>query len=211
VKEGQKTRPNQIEVIAKESTSNMTFPLVFLAFMSIAAGYVGLPNSVFGSGVHVFEGFLDKTFEPALAQKTLQNIPAELDGSTTILLLVISGIVALSGVGIAYLMYHRNRQTAPLRARQLAGPLYPISKNKWYFDEIYDWLLVKSGLAFEKGLWLFDRYVIDGAVNGTGWLTRFSARYLRKTQTGFVGNYALYMILGLVGVVGLFYLINGIK
>ena len=54
-------------------------------------------------------------------------------------------------------------------------------------------------------LWFFDRTVIDGAVNGTGWLTRQSAGQLRKAQTGFVGNYALIMAVGLVAIVAIFY------
>lgn len=206
VREGQKTQANQIEVIAKESTPNMTLPLVFLAFMSVAAGYVGLPNAVFGNGANQFEKFMEPTFEPALAQ-----VAAKDTGGTTILLLVLSGIIALTGVTIAWFMYHKNRKTAPFTAGRIAGPLYAFSKNKWYFDELYDLILVKAGLASEKGFWMFDRYVIDGAVNGTGWLTRTSARYLRKVQTGFVGNYALYITIGLVAVIGLFYAINGIK
>ncbi|NWJ97346.1 MAG: NADH-quinone oxidoreductase subunit L [Chloroflexi bacterium] len=205
VAQGRKTKPNQVEVIAKESTKNMTFPLVFLGFMSIAAGYVGLPRSIFG-GLSVFDSFLEATFEPAFAQVA----PKETSAWLTVILLILSGAIALTGVAIAYYMYHQNRDVAPYRARRIAGPLYTISKNKWYFDEAYDLLLVKSGLLFERSLWLFDRYVIDGAVNGTGWVTRQSANYLRKVQTGFVGNYALYITIGLVGVIGLFYLINGI-
>jgi NADH-quinone oxidoreductase subunit L len=207
VAEGRKTRENQIEVAVKESTPNMTFPLLFLAFMSIAAGYVGLPPAIVGNGNNLFDRFMEPTFEPAFAagKRVTEN------EGTVIVLLIVSAIVSIAGVTIAWLMYHRNRRTAPYRAGQIAGPLYAFSKNKWYFDELYNWVLVKGGLAFEKGLWAFDRYVIDGAVNGTGWLTRFSARYLRKVQTGFVGNYALYITLGLVAVVALFFAINGIR
>ncbi len=206
VPEGQKTRGNQVEVIAHESSRNMTFPLVFLAFMSIAAGYVGLPQAIFGQGANLFEKFMEPTFEPAFAQAAPKDT-----GDATILLLVLSGLVALTGVGVAFVMYHRNRRTAPIRAGQLSGPLYAISRNKWYFDEAYNLILVKGGLAFEKGVWAFDRYVIDGAVNGTGFLTGFVSQKLRKVQTGFVSNYALYITVGLVAVIGLFYAINGIK
>ena len=207
VQEGQKTQPNQVEVVAQESKPNMTLPLVFLGFMSIAAGYVGLPKSIFGKDVSLFDQFLEPTFEPAFAQVA----PVDTDASLTILLLAVSGIVAVSGVAIAWFMYHKNRNTLPIRAGQLTGPLYYFSFHKWYFDEAYNILLVKAGLLSEKGFWLFDRYAIDGAVNGTGWLTRQSARYLRKVQTGFVSNYALYITVGLVLVVGIFYVINGFK
>ncbi len=207
VKEGEKTRDNQVEVIAKESTPNMTLPLVFLGFMSIAAGYIGLPASIFGKDANLFEHFMEPTFEPAFAQAA----PKETEAGLTVVLLALSGLIALIGVAIAFVMYHRNRRTAPIRAGQIAGPLYAFSKNKWYFDEVYNLLLVRAGLASEKGFWMFDRYVIDGAVNGTGWLTRSSAKVLRKVQTGFVGNYALYMFIGLVAVIGIFFAVNGIK
>lgn len=191
----------------KENPFSMTLPLVFLAFMSIAAGYVGLPNAIFGNGANLFESFLDGAFEPALAVKPTPEGSA----STISILLVISGIVAIAGVTLAWFMYHRNRSSAPLTAGRLAGPLYPISYHKWYWDEAYDLLLVKAGLMWMKGLSLFDKYVIDGAVNAVGWLTRQSAAQLRKVQTGFFGNYALYMAIGLVIIVAIFYFTNGIK
>jgi NADH-quinone oxidoreductase subunit L len=185
----------------------MTIPLLFLAVMSIAAGYVGLPNAIFGAGANVFEGFVDGAFEPALAVK---GVP-EQSFSEVLLLLVVSGIVASTGVFVAWLMYHRRRATAPLLAGKLSGPLYPISKGKWFWEEIYNVLLVRAGLLTMNGLRLFDRYVIDGAVNGVAWLTAQSAQKLRKVQTGFIGNYVLYMAVGLVVIVGLFYFTNGIR
>ncbi len=194
-------------IAVRENPLNMTLPLVFLAFMSIAAGYIGLPTALVGEGNNLFENFLDGSFETALAVKPL---PSE-DSSLTIMLLIFSGIVAIAGVSIAYVMYHRNRNTMPQRLGKLAGPLYAFSRNKWYWDEIYSVLIVQAGLLTMRGLSMFDKYVIDGAVNGVAWLTKQSARQLRKVQTGFVGNYAFYMAIGLVLIVALFYVTNGIK
>jgi NADH:ubiquinone oxidoreductase subunit 5 (subunit L)/multisubunit Na+/H+ antiporter MnhA subunit len=188
-----------------ENPLNMSLPLAFLAFMSIAAGYIGLPGAIFGESP--FEKFLNGSFGTALAVKPL---PHE-DANTTTILLVFSGLVAIAGVAIAYIMYHRNRATLPVRAGRLAGPLYAFSRNKWYWDEVYNIIFVQAGLMTMRGLSLFDKYVIDGAVNGVAWLTRQSARQLRKVQTGFVGNYAFYMAIGLVLIVALFYVTNGIK
>ncbi len=194
-------------IAVRENPLNMSLPLVFLAFMSIAAGYIGLPTALVGEGNNLFENFLDGSFETALAVKPL---PSE-DSSMTILLLVFSGIVAIAGVSIAYIMYHRNRDTMPQRLGKLARPLYAFSRNKWYWDEVYNVLIVQAGLLTMRGLSMFDKYVIDGAVNGVAWLTKQSARQLRKVQTGFVGNYAFYMAIGLVLIVALFYVTNGIK
>ncbi len=191
----------------KENPLNMSLPLVFLAFMSIAAGYVGLPNAVFGAGTNQFEAFLDSAFEPALAVK---GVPVQSSGEV-LTLLIVSGIVALTGVGLAFFMYHLRRPTAPLQAGRVAGPLYAVSRNKWYWDEAYNLVLVQGGLLFMNGLRLFDKYVIDGAVNGVAWLTKQASGQLRKAQTGFFGNYALYMAIGLVLIVAIFYFTNGIK
>lgn len=190
-----------------ESPPNMTLPLVFLAFMSIAAGYVGLPNAIFGKGVNLFEEFIDGSFEPALAVKGLPKQTFE----EVLILLVVSGIVAITGVLIAFVMYHLRRDSLPERVGAVTKPLYVVSRGKWFWDEAYDLLLVKAGLLWMNLLRLFDKYVIDGTVNGVGWLTRQSAGQLRKVQTGFVGNYALYMAIGLIAIVAIFYVTNGIN
>jgi NADH-quinone oxidoreductase subunit L len=56
-------------------------------------------------------------------------------------------------------------------------PLYNTLYHKWYVDEIYDFLFVNGlGKGGGEALGAFDRNVVDGAVNGAGWLTRFSSR-----------------------------------
>jgi len=94
--------------------------------------------------------------------------------------------------------------------------------NKYYVDELYDATAVQGTLGSARGLWGFDRRVVDGAVDGSGWFTRLSAwisgmidRYvvdglvnlvgwsagessygLRRVQTGLIQNYALLMLIG---------------
>ena len=46
--------------------------------------------------------------------------------------------------------------------------------NKYYVDELYDATVISGTMASGRGLWTFDRNVVDGAVNGSGWLTMFS-------------------------------------
>ena len=64
-----------------------------------------------------------------------------------------------------------------IASRARCKPLHTLLYNKWYVDEIYDFLFV-NGLCKGGGLALgaFDRNVVDGGVNGAGWLTRFSAK-----------------------------------
>jgi len=103
-----------------------------------------------------------------------------------------------------------------------AGALHTLLLNKYYVDELYDATAIKGTVAGGRGLWTFDRVVIDGAVDGSGWLTRVSAWgshmfdkhvvdglvnlvgwiaeegsfFVRRLQTGLVQNYALLMVVG---------------
>lgn len=182
----------------------MTYPLAFLAFMSVAAGYVGLPNVIFGNGVNVFEAYLDGSFEPALE---VLKTPTS-DAGTVSILLVVSGLVSITGVAAAWFVYHLRRDSLPQRLGKLSGPLYAFSRNKWYWDEVYNLALVQGGLLGMRGLALFDKYVIDGVVNGVAWVVKQFANVLRKLQTGFVGNYAFIMAVGLILVVLIFFAFN---
>ena len=66
--------------------------------------------------------------------------------------------------------------------------------NKYYVDELYDATVIGGHVAAGRGLWTFDRTVVDGAVNGTGWLTIFSAWFSGLTDRTVVD--------GLVNLVG---------
>jgi NADH-quinone oxidoreductase subunit L len=73
-------------------------------------------------------------------------------------------------------------------------------------DEIYDAIVVRPALGFARFLWTFDATIIDGIVNGLGYLTRGIGRGLRTSESGVVGNYALGMSLGLLAIIGSFLL-----
>ena len=203
---GAVTQPNSpnVAIAVVDGSRSMTTPLIFLAIMSVLAGYLGLPKKIFGDAADLIDNF----FEPVFADTAYkQKAPLYSDFTTTLILLGVSGLIAIAGVTVAYLMYNKRRETAPLAARRMAGPLYNISYRKWYFDEVWNAIIGTGGKAFGKLLWLFDRGVIDGVVNGTGWVTRQTASQMRKLQTGFVANYALFMAVGLVAIVAIFYIV----
>ena len=76
--------------------------------------------------------------------------------------------------------------------------MYRASVNKYYVDDIYQLIFARGGVIVGELLWWFDARVIDGAVNGVGWLARTLGGRLRKVQTGRVENYGLGMAAGLV-------------
>ncbi len=109
-------------------------------------------------------------------------------------------IAMLIGLGLAWLMYIRKPDwPARLAANQPA--LYQFLLNKWYFDEIYDFVFVRPAKWIGRKLWTGgDAAIIDGAINGVAMgiiprLTRFAGR----VQSGYLFHYAFAMVLGIVG------------
>jgi len=141
----------------------------------------------------------------------------------------ISAAVALTGIYVAYWVYQKKDG---LPAKQLAGlfqALYRIVSRKYYVDEFYNavfvagvlragrlasWLdsRIIDGLVdgaawltrrISAGSILLDTRVIDGAVNGIGSTHRAFSRGLRRLQTGFIYNYALSIVIGIVVLISL--------
>ncbi len=116
-------------------------------------------------------------------------------------LLVLSALVAIAGVALAWMVYGRT----PVRAASIGvarNPLHRVLLDKYYVDEIYDALVVTP--IYRLSLWLarvFDPGVIDGIVNGVASVVAGWSRGLRRVQTGFVMNYAFGILLGAVAMV----------
>ncbi|MRX50586.1 NADH-quinone oxidoreductase subunit L [Paracoccus sp. S-4012] len=108
-------------------------------------------------------------------------------------------VAMLLGLLVAWMFYIRDRGAADRLAANLR-PLYEFALNKWYFDEIYDWVFVRSARGIGRLLWRGgDGRVIDGGINGLAmgivpWLTRGAQRL----QSGYIFHYGLAMVLGLV-------------
>lgn len=102
---------------------------------------------------------------------------------------VISSIIALTGIYIAYLLFIKNKFGA-LRGNSSLLSVKKFLANKWYFDELYDFAIVNASIQLSKLLSLFDKYVIDGIVNGSAWLT--------KKGSDFIGNFDKYVVDGIV-------------
>ena len=199
-----------------ESPKIMTVPLMVLAVLSVIGGYIGVPH-VLGGANHIHEFLapvLGGSAEPAKAHAGITLISqawasgGEAGGHSAILelfMMVVSVVIALIGIGIAYLFYVKNPTLPKLLAERWKG-LYKLVFNKYYIDEIYQVLFVNSfkwaGTALWKG---FDELVIDGTVNGIAYLIGWLSGVMRRMQTGLVQNYAFSMIIG--GVVLVIYYI----
>jgi NADH-quinone oxidoreductase subunit L len=107
--------------------------------------------------------------------------------------------VAVIGIAIAYVLYVVDPRL-PVRLASEFRALYLFLLNKWYFDELYDWLFVRPAMMIGGGLWKSgDGAVIDGlGPDGVAAVTRDLARQASRLQTGYLYHYAFAMMIGLV-------------
>ena len=203
-----------------ESPKIMTVPLMVLALLSIIGGYIGVPH-VLGGANHIHE-FLAPVLgggpEPAKAHAGISILSqawasgGEAGGHSAVLeliMMVVSVVIALIGIGIAYLFYVKNPALPKMLAERWKG-LYKLVFNKYYVDELYEILFINSLKNLGTGLWKgFDEFVIDGAINGTAYLIGLLSGAMRKMQTGLVQNYAFSMIVGGI-VLTVYYIVRAI-
>ncbi len=107
-------------------------------------------------------------------------------------------VAMILGLGLAFWFYIVN-PSLPARLAGNMQPMYLFLRNKWYFDEIYDALIVRPLVGIGRLLWKRgDGKVIDGFLNGvaTG-VVPFFTRLAGKAQTGFIFTYAFWMVLGI--------------
>jgi NADH-quinone oxidoreductase subunit L len=118
-------------------------------------------------------------------------------------------VAMAAGFGIAWLYYIKSPWLPEATARSLR-PLYHFLLNKWYFDELYDWLFVRPAKAIGRALWRGgDGATIDGIIDGTAaGVGRVTARVVRL-QSGYVYHYAFAMLIGLAALVTWFMFAGG--
>jgi NADH-quinone oxidoreductase subunit L len=203
-----------------ESPKIMTIPLMVLALLSIIGGWIGIPH-VLGGANHIHE-FLAPVLgggaEPAKAHAGISFLSqAWASGgevgnhaaSLELFMMVVSVVIALIGIGIAYLFYIKNPALPKLLAERWKR-LYKLVFNKYYIDELYEILFINSLKNLGTGLWKgFDDFVIDGTINGIAYLIGWLSGAMRKMQTGLVQNYAFSMIIGGIVLV-VYYIVRGI-
>ena len=144
----------------------------------------------------------------------------------------LSTAVALGGWAIAWVIYGRKPLTVPVDPLEKPlGPVYTLLKNKYYFDELYNAIIIQPSIRlagacarFDRrvidaivnavgalGRWLstwlrkaIDSPIVDGAVNGVGRVTTAFGEFMRATQTGKVQNYLLVAAVTIVLLLALF-------
>ncbi|WP_250124108.1 NAD(P)H-quinone oxidoreductase subunit 5 [Chroococcidiopsis sp. CCMEE 29] len=178
-----------------ESPWTMTLPLITLAIPSILIGLVGTPFA------NYFEEFIHPPSETIVE---IVEKAGEFDPTEFFILGGSSVGIALIGITLASLMY-LGRKINPAAIAAKVKPLYELSLNKWYFDDIYYRVFVLGSRRLARQVMEVDYRVVDGAVNLTGFFTLVSGEGLKYLENGRAQFYALIIfgaVLGLVIVFG---------
>jgi NADH-quinone oxidoreductase subunit L len=178
---------------AHESSKVMLIPLALLAFGSIFAGYPFL--SIFtGHGADVFFGTSLKLGTADTIFEEAEKLPLYISLAPTYMM--VGGFLA------AYLFYIR-RPDLPAALARDQRILYEFLLNKWYFDEIYDLLLVRPALWLGRLLWKGgDGFLIDGfGPDGVSARVLDVTRNVIRLQTGYLYHYAFAMLIGIAALV----------
>jgi NADH-quinone oxidoreductase subunit L len=234
-----------------ESPNAMTYPLMALAVGALVAGFVGISPAICCNSV--IEHFLEPSFtahaeasaeagaavtpgapaEAPAAEAEQAGSGPEVSRAAELGLMLFSVLVAVAGIWTAYRFYVVAPEIAEHLKARWAGP-HAVLSNKYYVDELYNATFVNGTMASAFGLWTFDRRVVDGAVNGSGWFTVFASwisslidKYIvdgavnlvgrsaeessfvfRRVQTGLIQNYALLMLFGVFAFVSIYLLVR---
>jgi NADH-quinone oxidoreductase subunit L len=219
---------HDVEHHIHESPRSMLIPLVILAALSIAGGWLSWPE-IFG-GNSRFVRFLEPIIAvPHLARPEPTHGPGSPHGEIYLMLLS-EGLVVL-GILFAWYLYIKRTELPEKIARSLGG-FYRLVYHKYYVDQLYDAMFVNRAKDLGLALGAFDTVVINGAgVNGAGWLTRFISKLsmwwdtwivdgsirlgsrivwlfsypVRLIQDGLVQSYMLLIVVGLIGFLGYYF------
>ena len=173
-----------------ESPLVMTIPLAVLAIGALIAGFVG------EKWLEMSElTFWHKSIYIDISHKSLEN--AHNVAGWVKLLPSLAGIIGVALAYLFYLLYPR----LPQVIANLIKPLYLLSYNKYYFDQIYNKILVKPLFCLSKLLWQkIDVNLIDNlGPNGLAALSNKMAIITNRLQSGFIYHYSLVMLVSLVG------------
>ena len=172
---GTENKELHAEHVPHESPLAMTFPLMFLAAITIVCGWLLPFGHLVSSNGHAYDIHLD-------TQVAVTSI-----------------IVALVAIVLATWMYARDRQpVADMLARRFST-LHRAAYKRFYMDEI--WLFITKKIIFRcvsTPLAWFDRHVIDQFMNFMAWATNASGESVQPIQSGKVQSYAIWFLGGIV-------------
>ncbi len=175
----------------------MKVAMSILAVGAVGAGLVQIPE---------VDDVITKFLEPTFAGSSLYTVHTR-DG-LLVFGLILGTVLGLSGIAIAWRIWVKQPSIA-VTARERFKPLYTLFVNKWYFDELIDWLVVRPAAAAGRfANTTFERVFVDGAlIGGATSLVKAGSASVRAIQTGLLRYYAALVVLG-VAALGFYFLLQ---
>jgi NADH-quinone oxidoreductase subunit L len=183
-----------------ESPWTMTVPLIVLAVLAFAGGYVGVPHVLGGPWHPVLDlhGFLYQAVGhgEALFVNRFGGYTMAIVG------MGVAICIAIGGAGTAW-MFYGSPSDFPAKIVQALGRVYTLVANKYYVDELYDALIVRplrwTGIVCHQ---IVDVFLIDQVlVQGTASVAEFGGSVLKQFQNGDVQRYAAFIVFGVALIV----------
>jgi len=156
----------------------MTWPIIFLTIPTVFAGLLE-------------HFFIAEVIPPHFAETGHFAHPGWLPWLAT--------LAAVIGIGGAWLLYGKGKTEAAARLKSMFGPAYTVVSNKFYIDEL--WLFITHKIIFAciaAPIKWFDRKVVDGSMNLTGWLLQVGGKGVRLAQNGQLQFYLGATVLGVI-------------
>jgi NADH-quinone oxidoreductase subunit L len=182
-----------------ESPMTMWGPLVLLSVGAVFAGWL-LHDMFIGDGQIAY-------WQGAIFNGPNNHVLEQIE-RTPLLIGLLPTATGLCGIALAYWFYMFS-PGIPVRLAEQFRPVYLFLLNKWYFDELYDFLFVRPAVWLARELWqVGDVTIIDGVPNGLASLAEDGSKAAVRIQTGSIAVYAFTMLIGLVGLVTAFLVIR---
>ncbi len=175
-----------------ESTGFMTVPLMALALLSAAGGFIGVPEVLGGSNrVHEF-------LTPVFAKSESLRTPGHLDHTTEYALMATVTVLTLVVILIAYVLYV-SKNKVPVAEEAPLRPVHRLVYKKYFIDELYQSLVVDPLYRISSLLeGMIERLGIDRLVNQVGGTIVEGSDVMRRLQTGNIGFYIFAMVIGII-------------
>lgn len=187
----------------------MIVPLILLAFGAFFAGYLNWPAEKLGEFLHESPS-LTLSHQVAIERYGEENVVASGMGAEEKnqevakresthhrYMMLVSGVIALTGIGLAYQMHLKDRAAGDRLAARFGG-LTHLLEGKYWVDEVYQGMIVEPLRKLGRVFFLVDRIVVDGVVWVIGFIPQASGWTLKvTTQRGYLQGYAAAMLFGI--------------
>jgi len=198
--EGEPRWPHADKLHPHESPFSMTMPLWVLAGLSIVGGFLGIPAVIAHGDLNWIHHWLAGEHGPVAEAAIDGHVALALEWG----LIALGSGIAIVGVLFGWRWYTREGLAFDDKLAARFGGLWKLFQGKYFVDEAYDRAIVRPLIGSTRNAFApFDKYVIDGLVNGTAFFTRAVSFVLRYLQTGLVPSYAVAIVFGVVLIVWL--------